>query len=63
MLNLNTPVKRDQVLYTRISKANKEFVKRLAKREDVSEALVVDSILGKYRQENAGNKKKPIKRT
>jgi len=51
--------KRDVVLFARITKQNKNFIKSLADKEDVKEAALVDFIISSFRKtKRVGRKRK-----
>lgn len=52
------PQKRTEILYSRVTKKNKKFIQALARKEDRSEAELVDYIIDLYRRGNASNTKK-----
>lgn len=56
---LELPEKRSDILYSRITAVNKEFLVKAADKKGVSESVLVNHILTIYRTKNAGNKKKP----
>ncbi len=55
------PVKRTEILYSRIKKQNKQFIKKEAKKAGISEAEYVDYVFDAFRLTDAGNKKKSRK--
>lgn len=56
---LALPEKRTEILYSRVTAQNKNFVIKLAEKEGISEAALVDHILATFRKAHAGNKKRP----
>lgn len=54
------PEKRTDVLFSRITKSNKNFVVKMSEERDVSEAVFVDWLITRYRKldARAGNAKK-----
>ena len=52
------PEKRTDILYSRITPVNKEFLAQAAEFKGVSESVLVNHILTIFRQKNASYKKK-----
>lgn len=50
--------KRSEILYSRVTLQNKKYVKKLAEKEDRSEAAIVDFIIDHFRKSHASNRKK-----
>ena len=50
------PSKKDAVLYARVTKQNKSFVEKTARKESVSQSVLIDNIITWYK--NARNKRK-----
>lgn len=59
MNSLELPVNRQEVLYSRISKVNKTWIRSAAKKLGVSESAFVNAVLDEVRKKSARKKARP----
>lgn len=55
------PEKRTEILYSRITPVNKQFIEGVAEAENVSESALVNHLLNLAREQNARNPKKSLR--